>query len=368
MRIGVDIGGTFTDFVVYRPETQQLETFKLLSTPRNPAEAMLAGLNRIASSEKRQIIHGSTVATNALVTTAGFRDVLEIGRQNRPSLYDWTAARPAPLVPRQHRFEIAERVSHTGEVLTPLDRDALPALVEQVRETGAESVAVCLLFAFLHPEHEEMIRAALEKAGLFVSISSQVLPTFREFERTSTTAANAYVSPVMGRYLAELETALRADDLQIMQSNGGSIRPEVARRNAVRCLLSGPAGGAVGAQAISDQAGYRKLLTFDMGGTSTDVSLLDGRITTTTEAEIGGYPIGVPMIDIHTVGSGGGSIARVDEGGALRVGPHSAGADPGPACYGKGSLPTVTGIFGLTLANEAIFQLASETGPVFQGE
>lgn len=352
MRIGVDIGGTFTDFVVYHPDTKQLETFKLLSTPRNPAEAMLDGLARITSSEKRQIIHGSTVATNALlegkgaltalVTTEGFRDVLEIGRQNRPSLYDWSAARPAPLVPRERRFEIAERVSHTGEVITPLDQDALPALVEQVQASGAESVAVCLLFSFLHPAHEEAIRDVLEEAGLFVSISSQVMPTFREYERTSTTAANAYLSPVMGRYLSELESTLSADDLQIMQSNGGSIRPEVARQNAVRCLLSGPAGGAVGAQAISEQAGYRKLLTFDMGGTSTDVSLLDGRITTTNEAEIGGYPIGIPIINIHTVGSGGGSIARVDEGGALRVGPHSAGADPGPACYGKGSLPTVT--------------------------
>ncbi len=352
MRIGVDIGGTFTDFVVYDPETKQVRTFKILSTPHNPAEAMLTGLAHIASSGPRQIIHGSTVATNALlegkgaptalVTTQGFRDVLEIGRQNRPSLYDWSAAPPPPLVPRKWRYEVTERVNYQGEVLTPLDAAALPELAAHLKAEGVESVAVCLLFSFLHPAHEEQIAQALEAAGLFVSISSKVLPTFREYERTSTTAANAYVSPVMARYLAELENELAGDDLHIMQSNGGSIRPEEARTQAVRCILSGPAGGAVGAQAISQQAGFERLLTFDMGGTSTDVALIDGEIQVTTEASVGGYPIGIPIIDIHTVGSGGGSIAAVDAGGALRVGPESAGADPGPACYGKGSLPTVT--------------------------
>ncbi len=352
MRIGVDIGGTFTDFVVYHPETQQVETFKLLSTPHNPAEAMLTGLSRITNNNKRQIIHGSTVATNALlerkgaktalITTEGFRDVLQIGRQNRPSLYDFSAAPPEPLIPREWRFEVTERVSHTSEVLTPLAEDQLPALIKQIQAAGIESVAVSLIFSFLHPTHEETIRTAFEEAGLFVSISSQVLPTFREYERTSTTATNAYVSPVMDRYIADLEAQLGADDLHIMQSNGGSIQPEVARAHAVRCILSGPAGGAVGAEAIAAQSGFSKLLTFDMGGTSTDVSLIDGVITTTSEAKVGGFPIGIPMINIHTVGSGGGSIARADAGGALRVGPQSAGADPGPACYGKGSLPTVT--------------------------
>ena len=352
MRIGVDIGGTFTDFVIYHPDSRQVETFKLLSTSQNPAEAMLTGLERITSSGKRRIVHGSTVATNALlegkgartalVTTEGFRDVLEISRQNRPKLYDWSAGRPAPLVPRKLRFEIEERVSYEGEVLIPLDSDTLPPLVDQIKAAGVESVAVSLLFSFLRPEHEKQIKSVLERAGVFVSISSQVLPTFREFERTVTTVANAYVSPVMARYLTTLEQQLNQDSLQIMQSNGGSIRPTVARENAVRCILSGPAGGAVGAQAVAEHAGYQKLLTFDMGGTSTDVSLVDGQITTTTEAQIGGYPIGIPIIDIHTVGSGGGSIAHVDAGGALRVGPQSVGADPGPACYGKGSLPTVT--------------------------
>ncbi len=352
MRIGVDIGGTFTDFVVYDPESKDIHTFKLLSTPYNPAEAMLDGLAQIAALGKRQIVHGSTIATNALlegkgaptalVTTKGFRDVLQIGRQNRPSLYDWTAVPPPPLAPRAWRFEVDERISHLGEVVTPLDESALPALAETLKAAGVESVAVSLLFSFLHPAHEEAIQTALKAAGLFVSISSQVLPTFREYERTSTTVANAYVSPVMDKYLAALEASLGEDDLQVMQSNGGSIRPDEARKHAVRCILSGPAGGAVGAQAIARQTGFDRLLTFDMGGTSTDVALIDGDIQVTTEANVGGYPIGIPIINIHTVGSGGGSIAHIDAGGALRVGPESAGASPGPACYGQGSLPTVT--------------------------
>jgi N-methylhydantoinase A len=364
MRIGVDIGGTFTDFVIFDPDTRQVETFKLPSTPHNPAEAMLAGLARIGGNDKRQIIHGTTVATNALlegkgavtalVTTEGFRDVLEIGRQNRPYLYDLSAARPEPLVPRSRRFEVRERVNQRGETLIPLDEAALPKLVEAIRASGAESAAVCLLFSFLYPEHEAAIGQALEAAGLFVSLSSEVLPVFREYERTATTAANAYVSPVMSHYLHTLEDSLQADDLQIMQSNGGSIRPETARKHAVRCLLSGPAGGVVGAEAVARQTGFVQLMTFDMGGTSTDVCLYDGRIQTTNEAMIGNFPIGVPIIDIHTVGSGGGSIAMVDAGGALRVGPLSAGADPGPACYGRGSLPTVTD------ANLALGRLAAD--------
>jgi len=369
MRIGVDIGGTFTDFVVYNPETKQVLTFKRLSTPHNPAEAMLAGLEMISSPERREIIHGSTVATNALlegkgaptalVTTQGFRDVLQIGRQNRPSLYNWQASPPEPLVPRDWRYEVSERVSHQGEVLTPLDLSQLPKLAANIKAAGVESVAVCLLFSFLYPEHEQAIQQALQDAGLFVSISSQVLPTFREYERTSTTVANAYVSPVMDRYLAEIEARLASDDLHIMQSNGGSIRPETARAHAVRCILSGPAGGAVGALAVSKQTGFNQLLTFDMGGTSTDVALIDGELKVTKEASVGGLPIGVPIIDIHTVGSGGGSIARVDKGGALRVGPESAGAIPGPACYGQtppGTVPLPT----VTDANLVLGRLAPE--------
>ena len=369
MRIGVDIGGTFTDFVVYNPETKQVLTFKRLSTPHNPAEAMLAGLEQVPSPEKREIIHGSTVATNALlegkgaptalVTTQGFRDVLQIGRQNRPSLYDWQASPPSPLVPREWRYEVSERISHQGEVISALDLSQLPQLAASIKAAGIGSVAVCLLFSFLHPQHEQAIQQAMIDAGLFVSISSQVLPTFREYERTSTTVANAYVAPVMDRYLAEIEAQLETDDLQIMQSNGGSIRPEAARVHAVRCILSGPAGGAVGALAVSKQTGFRQLLTFDMGGTSTDVALIDGELKVTKEASVGSFPIGVPIIDIHTVGSGGGSIARVDEGGALRVGPESAGAVPGPACYGQkppGSLPLPT----VTDANLVLGRLAPE--------
>ncbi len=369
MRIGVDIGGTFTDFVVYNPKTKQVLTFKRLSTPHNPAEAMLAGLEQVPSPEKREIIHGSTVATNALlegkgaptalVTTQGFRDVLQIGRQNRPSLYDWQASPPPPLVPREWRYEVTERVSHQGEVLTALDLSQLPQLATSIKASGVESVAVCLLFSFLHPDHEQAIQQAMRDAGLFVSISSHVLPTFREYERTSTTVANAYVAPVMDHYLAEIEAQLITDDLQIMQSNGGSIHPEAARTHAVRCILSGPAGGAVGAIAVSRQTGFQQLLTFDMGGTSTDVTLIDGELKVTKEASVGGFPIGVPIIDIHTVGSGGGSIARVDEGGALRVGPESAGAVPGPACYGQtppGSLPLPT----VTDANLVLGRLAPE--------
>ena len=354
MRIGVDIGGTFTDFVIYHPQTRQIHTFKIPSTPQNPAQSMLAGLEQIPG-EGRQIIHGSTVATNALlegkgakvalVTTKGFRDVLQIGRQNRPNLYDWNAARPKPLVPRKWRLEVSERVNYRGEVLTPLDEEQLPTLIENIKAEGIESVAVSLLFSFLHPHHEESIEKHLVSAGISVSVSSKILPTFREYERTSTTVTNAYVSPVMDSYLSEIEEKLTGDNLQIMQSNGGSISPAEARAHAVRCILSGPAGGAVGAQAVAQQVNTNKLLTFDMGGTSTDVGLIDGEIKVTNESSLGGYPIGIPIIDIHTVGSGGGSIARVDKGGALRVGPESAGADPGPACYGKAhpqAVPTVT--------------------------
>ncbi|MFC1936236.1 hydantoinase/oxoprolinase family protein [Chloroflexota bacterium] len=352
MRIGIDIGGTFTDFVVFDPQSQQLQSFKLLSTPGNPAEAMLAGLERITIGSQRTIIHGSTVATNALleskgaatalITTEGFRDVLQIARQNRPHLYDLFADPPPPLVPRQWRFEAKERVNHKGEIQIPLKLQYIDDLIPILKTQKIESVAISLLFSFLVPSHENQIAVRLEQAGFFVSASNQILPEFREYERTSTTVINAYVSPVLGNYLNELETALKKDKLLIMQSNGGSISPSSARNSAVRCILSGPAGGVVGAQAIGQQAGYERLITFDMGGTSTDVALIENTIQITTDAEVGGYPIRIPIIDIHTVGAGGGSIAQVDKGGALRVGPESAGADPGPACYGRGSLPTTT--------------------------
>lgn len=358
MRIGIDIGGTFTDFVLFDEATGRFTTHKTLSTPHDPAEAVLTGLTQLPITNnqlpiKPHIVHGSTVATNAilerkgaataLITTQGFKDIIEIGRQNRPDIYDLFSRRPPSLVPPELRFEAAERVDRHGQPIIPLEPASLDSLPEQLRAAGVTSVAVSLLFSFLYPHHEQMIAQRLRQAGLSVSLSSEVLPEFREYERTSTTVVNAYVSPVMERYLNRLENEINAADFRIMQSNGGSIRAARAGREAVRCVLSGPAGGVVGARAVAQAAGFEQFITFDMGGTSTDVSLCAGKIQTTTESEIGGAPIRIPVIDIHTVGSGGGSIAYVDAGGALRVGPQSAGADPGPICYGRGGAqPTVT--------------------------
>ncbi len=364
MRIGIDIGGTFTDFVYFDETTGHFQTVKVLSTPADPAEAVLSQLSifnyqlsRIQNSKLKTqnytIVHGSTVATNALlerkgaltalITTAGFRDVLEIGRQNRPDIYDLFSRRPPTLVPPQLRFELPERVDHHGQPIQPLDPASLEPLVDLLSAAKVTSVAVSLLFAFLYPAHEQLVAGRLRQAGFFVSPSHEILPEFREYERTSTTVVNAYVSPVMDRYLARLEQESGAADFRVMQSNGGSISAGQARREAVRCILSGPAGGVVGARYVAEAAGFNQLLTFDMGGTSTDVSLCAGDIRVTTEAEVGGLPLRIPIIDIHTVGSGGGSIAYVDAGGALRVGPHSAGADPGPVCYSRGGRqPTVT--------------------------
>ncbi|MBN1218959.1 MAG: hydantoinase/oxoprolinase family protein [Anaerolineae bacterium] len=349
MRIGIDIGGTFTDFVLFDETTGEYQTRKTLSTPQDPAEAVLTQLSRLKlqlGNCKSSIVHGSTVATNALlerkgaitalVTTEGFRDLLEIGRQNRPDIYDLFSRRLPALVPPELRFEVPERVDHRGNPIQPLDLTSFDALVAQLTTAGVISVAVSLLFSFLYPEHENVIAARLRKAGFFVSASNEVLPEFREYERTSTTVVNAYVSPVLDRYLARLAQESGIIDFRVMQSNGGSIGISQARREAVRCVLSGPAGGVVGARYVAAAAGVDQLLTFDMGGTSTDVSLCSGDIQITTESNIGGLPIRIPVIDIHTVGSGGGSIAYVDTGGALRVGPESAGADPGPVCYGRG--------------------------------
>jgi N-methylhydantoinase A len=359
LRIGIDIGGTFTDFVVYDPAAQRIETFKLLSTPADPAVAVIKGLGRIfsrGSSRVAIVIHGSTVATNALlerkgarvalVTTRGFRDVLQIGRQNRPVLYDLFADPSPALVPPELRFEIDERVTHTGQILRPLNPDQVEELIPSLRSHNISSVAVCLLFSFLRPEHEQTVAAQLRSSGFLVSLSSEILPEFREYERTSTTVVNAYVSPVLDKYLSHLEQSLDPQTrLRVMQSNGGNISPAESRKFGVRCILSGPAGGVVGCETIGnllDPACGSRLISFDMGGTSTDVSLIDGKPQIITDATVGGCPIHIPMMDIHTIGAGGGSIAHVDAGGALRVGPESAGADPGPACYGRGDLPTVT--------------------------
>lgn len=381
--IGIDIGGTFTDFVVYHSESGEMNSFKLFSTPLNPALAVNQGLERIIGKEIKTdgdvttdiiIIHGSTVATNALlerngartalITTKGFRDVIEIGRQNRPSLYDFAAQPPLPLVPEDLRFEVCERVNHKGEILVTLNQDDLPTIAAKLNEYSVESVAICLLFSFLYPEHENMIAESLKNSDVYVSKSSEILPEYREYERTSTTVVNAYVTPALDRYLGFLEESSSSESqkvsIRIMQSNGGIISLGEARHAGVKCILSGPAGGVVGAGHVASKIqpsqkqenkddnlrNELRVITFDMGGTSTDVSLIDDRPIVTNESTIGGFPIGIPVLDIHTIGAGGGSIASVDIGGALRVGPESTGAEPGPACYARGDKskdqPTVT--------------------------
>ena len=349
--LGVDVGGTFTDLVAL--VDGRLVTAKVPSTPRNQASGVLRALEGagIDPGAVAAFAHGSTVATNALlerrgartalVTTAGFRDVIEIGRQQRPALYDLTRHRPPPLVPRELRFTVRERMGPSAEVL-PLDGDSLASAVAAVERAGVEAVAVCLLFSFLHPEHERRVGEALRKAleEVTISLSSEVLPEIREYERFSTTVADAYLTPRLAAYLERLAAEVQHRGYPaplVMQSSGGVVGIDLATRHAASCVLSGPAGGVVGAAWVAGLRGHRDLLTFDMGGTSTDVAaVLGGAIQTTTESVIGGVPIKLPMVDVHSVSAGGGSIAWVDEGGALRVGPHSAGADPGPAAYGLG--------------------------------
>jgi N-methylhydantoinase A len=355
-RVGVDTGGTFTDILVLGEEG--LVPFKIPSTPESYERAVLEGAAFAGGNQKFDLIHSTTVATNALlerkgaitalVTTRGFRDVLEIGRQNRLELYNLVPGRTEPLVPRDRRFEINERVDARGHVLSPLDESAFPALVAGLRACGAESVAVVFLFSFLFPEHERRVGAVLRDAGFTVSLSHEILPEFREYERGSTTVANAYVRPALEAYLHRLRAgATGAASLRIVQSNGGCLTPERAGAEAVHTLLSGPAAGISGVLAAAragreDPAIPPRLITFDMGGTSTDVALVDGDIGVSTELCLAGFPIGVPMVDVHTIGAGGGSVASLDTGGALRVGPESAGASPGPACYGSFQGATVT--------------------------
>jgi N-methylhydantoinase A len=353
LRIGVDAGGTFTDFVVARGDGR-LESFKLRSNPGDPAAVILAGIERAAAGiGEAEVIHGSTVATNALlerkgaatafVTTAGFEDMVHIGRQNRRELYNLTPAPVEPLVPREACAGVRERTLFNGEVLAAPGAEEIQRLAAALRERGIASVAICFLHAYQNAANEIAVEGML--GGDFqVSRSSDVSPEFREYERASTTLLNAYVRPLMETYLSRLAAGLmgRGRSLSILQSNGGSMTTGEAGHYAVRTLLSGPAGGVVGAMEAARRSGFAKALGFDMGGTSTDVSLIEGRPRETVEGLIAGFPVRVPMLDIHTVGAGGGSIARVDEGGLLRVGPESAGADPGPACYGAGEDPTVT--------------------------
>ena len=356
--VGIDVGGTFTDIAIL--EDGRLRVHKLPSTPSDPSVGIVKGVIEACpqfvdggSEFAADFVHGSTVATNALlegkggrtalITTLGFEDVLEIGRQSRSELYNLNVDRPAPLAPWELRFGLPERVDHHGAIVEDLLPEAIQTCVHLIEEAEVDSIAVSFLFSFLNPAHEEAVLAALEKLpnNPFISISSRVLPEFREYERTSTVVINSYVGQVVSRYLTNLENSL-GKGLRIMQSSGGSITARLAADQPVRTILSGPAGGVVGAFYTGVQAGYPDIITLDMGGTSTDVSLCPSRIKETTGSQVGGYPISVPMIDIHTVGAGGGSIARGDAGGALVVGPQSAGADPGPACYGKGDQITVT--------------------------
>jgi len=354
VRVGVDTGGTFTDFVF--EANGGLEIFKLASTPSDPSRAIAAGLQTIAEKtgvalKTLEVVHGTTVGTNALlerrgartalITTRGFEDVIVIGRQARPELYNLGAVKPPPLVRNNLRFGLGGRVTASGEIIEELDETALAALLDRLIKAKVESVAICLLFSFVNPEFEKRIAEALSALAVPLSVSHQILPEYREFERTSTVTINAYLQPLMGTYLQRL--AANTQSLRVMQSSGGSISALVAAREPVRTILSGPAGGVVGALRAARAAGFEKIITFDMGGTSTDVALCgrDG-LRMTNEASVAGLPVAVPVMDIHTVGAGGGSIAGVDDGGSLRVGPESAGADPGPACYGRSLLPTVT--------------------------
>ena len=360
MRVAIDTGGTFTDCVTL--EGGQLRVVKVFSTPDDPSRAVLDGVGLLRTGKpggQVALLHGTTVGTNtmlertgarvAFVTTAGFEDTIAIGRQTRARLYDWFAPVPVCLVPRELRFGVPERVSAEGEILRAPTDEELAALAERVRASGAEAVAISLLFSFANAETERRVEAALLGLGVPVSTSHRILPEFREYERASTTVVNAYLAPRISRYLGHLEERVAQEydggRVDVMQSSGGIIPARVAAREPVRTVLSGPAGGVVGACRMAALAGFKRIIGFDMGGTSTDVFLADaasGGASLTRESVVTGVPVAVPMLDIHTAGAGGGSIARFDVGGMLRVGPESAGAEPGPICFGRGSRPTVT--------------------------
>lgn len=343
MTVGVDTGGTFTDFV-WVDGNGRFHIHKQPSTRHDPSEAIVEGIAHLAIPATDAVVHGTTVATNALlerrgaktalITTKGFADVLAIGRQNRPDIYALVPQKPPSLIPASLRLEVNERITAQGEVLWPLDLTTLDPLIAFLQANQVESVAICLLFSFLYPAHEQAIRDYLQdRLPIPVSLSSDILPEYREYERTATTVINAYVSPIMGHYLARLAEQVAPRKLSVMQSNGGVMRVQTAVAQAARTALSGPAGGVVGARFVAGQAGIDRIITFDMGGTSTDVALCPQTLPTTSRGQIADLPLRLPIIDIHTVGAGGGSIAYVDAGGALHVGPESAGSDPGPACY-----------------------------------
>lgn len=359
MIVGVDIGGTFTDFVVQ--DRHGLHIHKQLSSPHAPAEAMLAGLHTVtagALGRLERVAHGSTIATNAilerkgaraaLIATAGFRDLLLIGRQHRPDLYALRPTLPSPLIPREYCYDLPERLDHTGAVLTPIDFSALDSILDAIVVQSVDAIAVCLLYSYRNPAHEHAVRAHIVERGLFpadrVVLSSDVLHQFREVERASATALETYLRPPVDRYLGSLEAALPYPaSLRVMQSDGGIVSTRRARDRAIGMALSGPAAGVIGAFATAQAAGFDRILTLDIGGTSTDVAVCPGSIVQRADAEIDGLALPIRLIDIETIGAGGGSIAQVDRGGLLRVGPESAGASPGPAAYGRGGLlATVT--------------------------
>jgi N-methylhydantoinase A len=372
LRIAIDTGGTFTDCVWIDSATNSLRMLKVFSTPADPSQAIVEAIGKINHANEFVILHGTTVGTNtllerkgartALVTTAGFEDAIEIGRQARPKLYDFFFDRIEPLVPADLRFGIEERTASDGKILTAPTRSDLKNLAAQLAGKRLESVAISLLFSFANPKNESAVADTLKHLNIPLSISHQILPEFREYERTSTVVINAYLQPVMQRYLENLQTRSQhlveerrlstakkpqkngalAPRIFVMQSSGGITSLASAAREPVRTVLSGPAGGVVGAAASARASGFERIIAFDMGGTSTDVSLVEGAIQTASTAEVAGLPIGVPLLDIHTVGAGGGSLARFDAGSVLRIGPESAGADPGPICYGRGTQPTVT--------------------------
>lgn len=367
LAVAVDTGGTFTDVVILLDGA--LRVLKVPSTPDDPARAVLDGVRRATGSrpELHLLIHGSTVATNALlerrgaaavlVTNAGFEDVLAIGRQDRPQLYALTGAREAPLIPGDRRLGIAGRIAASGRELAAPDPAELAVLAERVRAAGAESVAVCLLHSYANDSHEAAVANALAPLDVPCTLSSELLPEYREYERLATTVVNASVAPLMDRYLARIEREAGAARVRIMGSGGGALSVARARRDAAHTILSGPAGGVAGALHVAARHGIADIMTFDMGGTSTDVSLCPGRAQHTREFTIAGMPVALPVLDIHTVGAGGGSIARVDAGGALRVGPQSAGARPGPISYGHGGTQVT-----VTDANVALGRLPAWSG------
>ncbi|MEW5978994.1 MAG: hydantoinase/oxoprolinase family protein [Acidobacteriota bacterium] len=366
VRVGVDVGGTFTDIVCFEEQSGTLRLSKVPSTPQEPHQAVIEGVTRalkefdLTLSQVQFFIHGTTVATNtllerkgaevALLVTEGFRDVLYVMRQDRPRLYDYFEQRQQPLVPRRRRFEIPERVLFTGEVHVPMQEERVRTLLRRLHSEGVCDLAVCLLHSYANPNHERLLEKWIyeECPGARVSISSEILPEFKEFERMSTTVVNAYVKPGVGEYVSKLEAGLKdaglSSGLHIMQSNGGIMTARTAEVHCAHTVLSGPAAGALNGLILGQLAGLRDLISMDVGGTSADVSVAtEGRLNFAEEIEIGGQVVKVPSIEIHTVGAGGGSIAWIDTGGALQVGPESARALPGPACYGRGgTLPTVT--------------------------